>query len=149
MAARPDKQIIWRSHYSPCECNNWFYYLVGISVILNEALDSIWFLKAEWCCALSSPTVGLCLHDVFSGPYLKSQQERWLLLLLLFVLSWCFSKRTILRIFCPFNQPAWLSLCVRVCVWSALFVCIFALSGKHWWAIWEAGRSTLMFFWRR
>lgn len=87
--ARPDKQIIWRRHYSLYECNNWFHYLVRISATLNEALDSVWSPKAGWSCTLGSPTTGLCLHDVFflgwGDPYLKSQRARLRLLLLLFV----------------------------------------------------------------
>ena len=141
MEARPDKQIIWRRHYSPYECNNWFHYLVGISATLNEALDSVWFPSAGWSCALSSPTMGLCLHDVYSGPYLKSQRACLLLLVLLFVKRLCYRKIIqYFRIFGQFLQP------VSVCAPWFMCECIFSLSGKQWWAGWEVGSPTLWSF---
>lgn len=113
MEARPDKQIIWRRHYSLYECNNWFHYLVGISATLNEELDSVWFPKAGWSRALSLLTMGLCLHDVFSGPYLKSQS-------VVASASICFKVVFSKRI--PFFEYIWSIYSASACVCVLLYI---------------------------
>lgn len=158
--ARPDKQIIWRRHYSLYECNNWFHYLVRISATLNEALDSVLVSQdgLKLCAGLAhhGPVFTLCFSFFFFGALSRITAEQGCVCSCFYLFKGGVSVK-------EFSVGSILCVCAHVCIFFSLFIfwsqpvwacpplckCIFSLSGKQWWAGREEGRPTLTVFWRR